>query len=97
MLRLSLHQLNLKLRYLSRELLEQLILLTELDGQLIGLHIKCRSLQLRLDQLLFDRPVRESHLLQLLVQILVLRMDVSNLLFQLLNLLRLIFTRLVRH
>ena len=83
MLSLGLHELNLKLGALSRELFEELILLAKLYGELICFHVECRCLKLRLNELLFDLTILNAHILKFLVQLLILCLHIKQLLLEL--------------
>ena len=85
MLCVQLHNFNLQLSALGRELLEQFVLLREFDRQLVGLHIQSGCLQFGFDQLLLDFAVLNAQLLQLRDQVCVFGLQTQALLLELLQ------------
>ena len=82
---LQTNKLNLHRRELSREAFELPVLLAQLDGELVGLHIKRGRLQLGFYQLLLDGVIRHSQLLHLRLQVLVLSLTILELVLHLIH------------
>ena len=60
MCRLQLDKFDLQLGALRRELLQQLVLLSQFDCELICLHVEGGGLQLALDKCLLNRAVLDA-------------------------------------